>query len=107
MVRKNMLVYIPLAEYKTFEVAPLFYDKKRDVVKVFEKVGKATNFDVSKEIASIYSGRPVISTFDEDKDNIPESVLYYEPEIEDSEVFAKVSKLVQCFSKGATCYEMK
>ena len=107
MVRKNMLVYIPLEAYKTFEIVPLFYDTKREVVKVFEKVGKATNFDVSKEIAFIYSGKPVISTFDENRDNIPESVLYYEPEFEDSEVVAKVSKLVQCFSKGATCYEIK
>lgn len=107
MVRKNMLVYIPLVAYKTFEVDPLFYDTKREVVKVFEKVGKATKFDVSKEIAGIYTGKPVISTFDEDKDGIPESVLYYEPEIEDSEVVPKVSKLIQCFSKGATCYEMK
>ena len=107
MVRKNMLVYIPLVEYQTYEVVPLFYDTKREVVKVFEKVGKATKFDVSKEIASIYSGKSVISMFDENRDNVPESVLYYNPEIEDSEVVPKVSKLVQCFSKGATCYEIK
>lgn len=107
MMRKNMLVYIPLVAYQTYEVQPLFYDTKREVVKVFEKVGKATKFDVSKEIEGIYLGKPVISMFDENKDNIPESVLYYEPEIEDSEVVDKVSKLVQCCSKGATCYEIK
>ena len=72
MIRKNMLVYIPLVAYKTYEVQPLFYDTKREVVKVFEKVGRATKFDVSKEITGIYSGKPVISMFDEDKDNIPE-----------------------------------
>lgn len=73
----------------------------------YTKIGKATKFDVSEEIAGIYAGKPVISMFDENKDDIPESVLYYEPEIEDSEVVARISKLVQCCSKDAKCYEIK
>lgn len=107
MLRKNMLVCIPLLAHQTYEVDPLFYDTKKDVVKVFEKVGKATNFDVSKEIAGIYSGKPTIGLFDEDGDNIPESVLYYVPEIEDSEVIDRIRKIVQACSKGSTVYEIK
>lgn len=107
MIRKNMLVCIPLLAYQTYEVQPLFYDTKREVVKVFEKVGRATKFDVSKEIEGIYSGKPTIGLFDEDGDNIPESVLYYVPEIEDSEVVDRIRKIVQGCSKGATVTEIR
>lgn len=107
MIRKNMLVCIPLLAHQTYEVQPLFYDTKREVVKVFEKVGRATKFDVSQEIAGIYSGKPTIGVFDEDGDNIPESILYYVPEIEDSEVVDRIRKVIQCCSKGATVTEIK
>lgn len=107
MIRKNMLVFIPLLAHQTYEVQPLFYDTKREVVRVFEKVGKATNFDVSKDIALIYSGHPTVGVFDEDGDNIPESILYYVPEIDDSEVVDRIRKVIQRCSKGATVTEIK
>ena len=102
-----MLVCIPLLAHQTYEVQPLFYDTKREVVKVFEKVGRATKFDVSKEIALIYSDTPTVGVFDEDGDGIPESILYYVPEIEDSEVVDRIRKVIQRCSKGATVTEIK
>ena len=102
---KNVFVCIPLVEGNQVEIQPISYDTKREVVSLFEKLGKKLNCskrDVSKTIQSIYSNRSSISIVDANNDNKADYIFYYKPEASENEIIQDIKKIIASACKSYT-----